>query len=77
MQRLQFLSVMPQRSEFIREVVGKLEDFVALFLLPLFFAYTGLRTRMGLIGGDPKLWLLRWAGAVGSDMTYGSLPVNC
>ena len=52
-----FGAIMPQRSEFIRELVGKLEDFVAVFLLPLFFAYTGLRTRMGLIGGDPKLWM--------------------
>jgi Kef-type K+ transport system membrane component KefB/nucleotide-binding universal stress UspA family protein len=52
-----FGAVMPQRSEFIRELVGKLEDFVAVFLLPLFFAYTGLRTQIGLIGGDPKLWL--------------------
>src|SRR5438132_1391667 len=52
-----FGAIMPQRSEFILELVGKLEDFVAVFLLPLFFAFTGLRTRMGLIGGNPKLWL--------------------
>jgi K+:H+ antiporter len=53
-----FGAIMPQRSEFIRELVDKLEDFVALFMLPLFFAYTGLRTQIGLIGGDMELWLL-------------------
>jgi Kef-type K+ transport system membrane component KefB/nucleotide-binding universal stress UspA family protein len=51
-----FGAIMPQRSEFIRELVGKLEDFTVLFLLPLFFAFTGLRTRVGLIGTDPRLW---------------------
>jgi nucleotide-binding universal stress UspA family protein len=48
---------MPQRSEFIHELLGKLEDFTVLFLLPLFFAYSGLRTEIGLLGSDPQLWL--------------------
>jgi Kef-type K+ transport system membrane component KefB len=52
-----FGAIMPQRSEFIRELVGKLEDFTVVFLLPLFFAFTGLRTKVGLIGTDPQLWL--------------------
>src|SRR4051812_11683428 len=51
-----FGAIMPQRSEFIRELVSKLEDFTVVFLLPLFFAFTGLRTEIGLIGTDPKLW---------------------
>src|SRR5438067_6881808 len=77
-----FGAVMPQRSEFIRELVGKLEDFVAVFLLPLFFAYTGLRTRIGLIGGDPKLWLFcglilfiavlgKWGGSTAAAKAVG------
>ena len=52
-----FGAIMPQRSEFIRELVGKLEDFTVVFLLPLFFAFTGLRTKVGLIGTSPELWL--------------------
>jgi Kef-type K+ transport system membrane component KefB len=52
-----FGAIMPQSSEFIRELVGKLEDFTVVFLLPLFFAFTGLRTKIGLIGTDPQLWL--------------------
>ncbi|MBV8386967.1 MAG: cation:proton antiporter [Acidimicrobiia bacterium] len=77
-----FGAVMPQRSEFIRELVGKLEDFVAVFLLPLFFAYTGLRTNFGLIGGDPKLWMFcgvvlfiavlgKWGGSTAAAKAVG------
>src|SRR5438094_19399 len=77
-----FGAVMPQRSEFIRELVGKLEDFVAVFLLPLFFAYTGLRTQIGLIGGDGKLWLFcglilfiavlgKWGGSTAAAKAVG------
>ena len=53
-----FGAIMPQRSEFIRELADKLEDFIGLFLLPLFFAFTGLRTQLGLLGGDASLWAL-------------------
>ena len=77
-----FGAVMPQRSEFIRELVGKLEDFVAVFLLPLFFAYTGLRTQIGLIAGDPTLWLFcglilfvavvgKWGGSTAAAKAVG------
>ena len=52
-----FGAIMPQRSEFIGELVGKLEDFTVVFLVPLFFAYTGLRTNIGLLGSDLDLWL--------------------
>jgi Kef-type K+ transport system membrane component KefB len=31
-------------------------------LLPLFFAYSGLRTNIGLLGADASLWL--WCGAI-------------
>lgn len=69
-----FGAVMPQRSELLREVSGKVEDFTVVFLLPLFFAFTGLRTDIGLIGTDADLWLLcglvlvvavvgKWAGS--------------
>src|SRR3546814_5489914 len=35
----------------------KLEDFSVLFLLPLFFAFSGLRTDVLALGTDPELWL--------------------
>ena len=51
-----FGAIMPQRSEFIGELTGKLEDFTVVFLLPLFFAFNGLRTDLGLLGSDRKMW---------------------
>jgi K+:H+ antiporter len=53
-----FGAVMPQRSELIAELVAKLEDFTVVFLLPLYFAFTGLRTDVGLLGASPSRWLL-------------------
>jgi Kef-type K+ transport system membrane component KefB len=40
---------MPQESDFRRHVRERLETFSTAFLLPLFFAFTGLRTQMGLL----------------------------
>jgi Kef-type K+ transport system membrane component KefB/nucleotide-binding universal stress UspA family protein len=52
-----FGAIMPQHSALVGELTEKLEDFTVVFLLPLFFAFNGLRTDIGLIGGDAKLWL--------------------
>ncbi|WP_287131137.1 cation:proton antiporter [Candidatus Cyanaurora vandensis] len=51
-----FGAVMPQRSVFVRDLAEKTEDFTIVFLLPIFFAYTGLRTQFGLLN-DGALWL--------------------
>jgi len=40
---------MPQGSDFRQRVRERLESFSAAFLLPLFFAFTGLRTQIGLL----------------------------
>lgn len=42
-------AVMPKGTRFVRSLTEKLEDFTVVFLLPLFFAYTGLRTQIGLL----------------------------
>jgi Kef-type K+ transport system membrane component KefB len=47
--------VMPKGTQFVRHVTEKLEDFTVVFLLPVFFAYAGLKTQIGLID-DPQLW---------------------
>ncbi len=39
-----------------RTLTDKLEEFVVVMLLPAFFAFTGLRTQIGLIRGDQ--WLI-------------------
>ena len=66
--------VMPKDEAFVRELNGKLEDLTVVLLIPLYFAFTGLRTSIVLFGGDAGLWgvtglliLLatvgKWAGA--------------
>ncbi|HWL94202.1 MAG TPA: cation:proton antiporter [Phycisphaerae bacterium] len=50
-------AIMPKNSRFVRELNHKLEDFIVIVLLPIFFAYTGLKTQIGLLNsGD--LWML-------------------
>ncbi|MER3432242.1 MAG: sodium:proton antiporter [Leptolyngbya sp. ERB_1_1] len=47
--------VMPKHPGLTRELAQKTEDFVLTFLLPVFFAYSGLRTQIGLLN-RPSLW---------------------
>jgi Kef-type K+ transport system membrane component KefB/nucleotide-binding universal stress UspA family protein len=42
-------AVMPKDGNFGRHLAEKLEDLVVVFLLPMFFAYSGLRTQLGLL----------------------------
>jgi Kef-type K+ transport system membrane component KefB/nucleotide-binding universal stress UspA family protein len=50
-------AVMPKNAGLTRELAEKTEDFVLVFLLPLFFAYSGLKTEVGLLN-TPDKWLL-------------------
>jgi Kef-type K+ transport system membrane component KefB/nucleotide-binding universal stress UspA family protein len=50
-------AVMPKHPGLTRELAQKTEDFVLTFLLPVFFAYSGLRTQIGLLN-RPILWAL-------------------
>lgn len=49
--------VMPEKSEFREYLIVRLENFSSLFLLPLFFAFSGLRTQVGLLN-DTTSWLV-------------------
>jgi Kef-type K+ transport system membrane component KefB len=49
--------VMPERAEFRHYLKERIENFSSVFLLPLFFAFTGLRTQVSSIG-DAEGWLL-------------------
>jgi K+:H+ antiporter len=49
--------VVPHDSVLADDVRKKLEDSVGLFLLPVFFAFTGLRTEIGLVHGL-RDWLI-------------------
>lgn len=45
-------SLIRQDSALARDLATKLEDVVVVLLLPSFFAFTGMRTEIGLIGGE-------------------------
>ena len=47
--------VMPPSLGFRKVMMEKVEDIALVFFLPLFFAFTGLRTEIGLIN-SPALW---------------------
>jgi Kef-type K+ transport system membrane component KefB len=50
-------AVIPHDSAVARTFVSKLEDLVCVLLLPAFFAFTGLRTKITLLT-DMELWLI-------------------
>jgi Kef-type K+ transport system membrane component KefB len=70
--------VMPKGGRFEEELRDRLESVTLVVLLPLFFAYTGLRTSIGLLN-SAELWLL--CGlivlvAVGSKLLVSALVVH-
>lgn len=68
-----FGAILPKRGAFARELVEKMEDFAVVFFLPIYFAYTGLRTEVGLLN-SPFLWMASLAviGAAVSGKLFGS-----
>jgi Kef-type K+ transport system membrane component KefB/nucleotide-binding universal stress UspA family protein len=48
-------AIMPKGNRFVRTLTDKLEDFTVVFLLPIFFAYTGLQTRIGVLNSG-EMW---------------------
>jgi hypothetical protein len=50
-------AMIPHDSGMARELTDKLEDLVVVLLLPAFFAFTGLRTQIGLVSGTEQ-WVL-------------------
>jgi Kef-type K+ transport system membrane component KefB len=44
-------AMIPHDSSLAASLKAKLEDIVVVFFLPAFFAYTGMRTQMGLVTG--------------------------
>ena len=63
-------AVMPKERALTTGLTGRLNPLVLVVLLPLFFAYTGLRTRVGLVSGG-EMWL--WTGAILAAAVAGKL----
>jgi len=49
-------AILYDQREFREAVRRRLNDFITVFFLPIFFTYTGLRTDMGAMTGG-RLWL--------------------
>ncbi|MFO0802604.1 MAG: cation:proton antiporter [Gemmataceae bacterium] len=65
-----FGAVIPHDSLLAREFTRRLKDVVTVLLLPAFFALSGLRTNLGLIGGWENLLI---AAAIIAVATLGKL----
>ena len=50
-------AVIPHDSPLARDIKQKFEDLVVVLFLPIFFAFTGLRTQIGLVHGA-RDWLI-------------------
>jgi Kef-type K+ transport system membrane component KefB len=50
-------AIMPETGGFRHKLAVRVENFSSVLLLPLFFAFTGLRTQIGLLDGASD-WLL-------------------
>jgi len=49
-------AIMPKSSDFVDHVIQKFESITVVVLLPLFFAFSGLRTSIGVVR-VPGMWL--------------------
>jgi Kef-type K+ transport system membrane component KefB len=63
-------AIMPKQRHFVRYVLDRFETITVTLLLPLFFAFTGLRTNIGLVKG-PEMWM--YCGLIILVATIGKL----
>ena len=68
-------AVIPHDSGMARELTDRLEDIVIVLLLPAFFAYTGLRTQIGLVNGDEQWMMCALIVAVASAGKFGGSAI--
>jgi Kef-type K+ transport system membrane component KefB len=64
-------AAIPHDSSLARELTDRLEDIVVVLLLPAFFAFTGLRTQLGLVSGGSQWALCLLVIAVASIGKFG------
>jgi Kef-type K+ transport system membrane component KefB len=49
--------VMPKEGRFVAHLTERIESITLVLFLPIFFAYTGLRTSVGLLNSQEMWWL--------------------
>ena len=64
-------AAMPRHAGLTDDVTRRVEDFVLTLLLPLFFAYTGLRTNVGLLGSGQLVVITAGLCAIAIVGKYG------
>src|SRR5580698_6456983 len=64
-------AIIPHDSSLARELTDRLEDLVLVLLLPAFFAFTGLRTQIGLVSGWEQWMICALIIAVASAGKFG------
>jgi hypothetical protein len=62
---------MPRHAGLSEDVTRRVEDFVLTLLLPLFFAYTGLRTNVALLGNGELIAITALLCAIAIAGKYG------
>src|SRR5271167_3051472 len=68
-------AVIPHDSGMARELTDRLEDIVIVLLLPAFFAYTGLRTQIGLVNGYEQWMMCALIVVVASAGKFGGSAI--
>src|SRR5208282_5917299 len=68
-------AVIPHDSGMAREMTDRLEDIVIVLLLPAFFAYTGLRTQIGLVNGSEQWMMCALIVVVASAGKFGGSAI--
>jgi Kef-type K+ transport system membrane component KefB len=63
-------AIMPKEQKFVRYILDRFETITITLLLPLFFAFTGLRTNIGLVKGT-EMWV--YCGLIILVATVGKL----
>ncbi|PYP92259.1 MAG: hypothetical protein DMG65_04755 [Candidatus Angelobacter sp. Gp1-AA117] len=63
-------TIMPKEQKFVCHICDKFETITVILLLPLFFAFTGLRTTIGLLKGH-DMWM--YCGLIVLVATLGKL----
>ena len=78
-------AIMPKEPRFVQYILDRFETITVTLLLPLFFAFTGLRTNIGVVKGQ-EMWmycafiiLVATAGKLGGSMVaswLSGMPVR-
>jgi len=63
-------AIMPKEPKFVQYVLDRFETVTVTLLLPLFFAFTGLRTNIALVKGS-EMWM--YCGLIVLVATVGKL----